>query len=127
MSETIPSDILDFPFSVITEPKTSAGLFWGPPDSFYILLCICTQGPDDSKRRFVISFYMVDQTIAIYEPPVSNSGFVGGVYICISVIMYVYIYVYIHVCLNICYDPPFGKQQWLRGICIYDVSRSARV
>ena len=65
-------------------------------------------GPDDSKRRFVVSFYMVDQvhhilvkvcrpittvqqpngntdqccsvnqSIAIYEPPVSNSGFVGG-------------------------------------------------
>jgi len=35
-------------------------------------------GPDDSKRRFVISFYMVDQTIGIYEPPVSNSGFLGG-------------------------------------------------
>ena len=64
-------------------------------------------GPDDSKRRFVISFYMVDQvhhilvkvcslpvlqqpngntdqcctvnqSIAVYEPPVSNSGFVGG-------------------------------------------------
>jgi hypothetical protein len=35
-------------------------------------------GPDDSKRRFVISFFMVDQTVAIYEPPVSNSGFVGG-------------------------------------------------
>jgi len=35
-------------------------------------------GPDDSKRRFVISCYMVDQTLAIYEPPVSNSGFVGG-------------------------------------------------
>jgi hypothetical protein len=35
-------------------------------------------GPDDSKRRFVVSFYMVDQTIGIYEPPVSNSGFVGG-------------------------------------------------
>jgi len=35
-------------------------------------------GPDDSKRRFVISFFMVDQTIAVYEPPVSNSGFVGG-------------------------------------------------
>jgi hypothetical protein len=35
-------------------------------------------GPDDSKRRFVISFYMVDQTLGIYEPPVSNSGFLGG-------------------------------------------------
>eukprot|EP00286_Rhodomonas_abbreviata_P009235 CAMPEP_0181324586 /NCGR_PEP_ID=MMETSP1101-20121128/20444_1 /TAXON_ID=46948 /ORGANISM="Rhodomonas abbreviata, Strain Caron Lab Isolate" /LENGTH=645 /DNA_ID=CAMNT_0023432783 /DNA_START=141 /DNA_END=2078 /DNA_ORIENTATION=+ len=35
-------------------------------------------GPDDSKRRFVVSFYMSDSTVAIYEPPVSNSGFLGG-------------------------------------------------
>jgi len=35
-------------------------------------------GPDDSKRRFVVSFFMADSTIAVYEPPVSNSGFVGG-------------------------------------------------
>ncbi|KAJ1474441.1 hypothetical protein T484DRAFT_3261091 [Baffinella frigidus] len=35
-------------------------------------------GPDDSKRRFVVSYYMADNTISIYEPPVSNSGFTGG-------------------------------------------------
>eukprot|EP00281_Chroomonas_sp_CCMP1168_P026865 CAMPEP_0206237264 /NCGR_PEP_ID=MMETSP0047_2-20121206/14173_1 /ASSEMBLY_ACC=CAM_ASM_000192 /TAXON_ID=195065 /ORGANISM="Chroomonas mesostigmatica_cf, Strain CCMP1168" /LENGTH=619 /DNA_ID=CAMNT_0053661689 /DNA_START=87 /DNA_END=1946 /DNA_ORIENTATION=- len=35
-------------------------------------------GPDDSKRRFVVSFFMSDSTVAVYEPPVSNSGFIGG-------------------------------------------------
>lgn len=35
-------------------------------------------GPDDSKRRFVVSFFMADSTFAVYEPPVSNSGFIGG-------------------------------------------------
>eukprot|EP00288_Rhodomonas_lens_P019202 CAMPEP_0177694568 /NCGR_PEP_ID=MMETSP0484_2-20121128/3002_1 /TAXON_ID=354590 /ORGANISM="Rhodomonas lens, Strain RHODO" /LENGTH=646 /DNA_ID=CAMNT_0019205453 /DNA_START=26 /DNA_END=1966 /DNA_ORIENTATION=+ len=35
-------------------------------------------GPDDSKRRFVVSFYMSDSSVAVYEPPVSNSGFLGG-------------------------------------------------
>ena len=35
-------------------------------------------GPDDSKRRFIISFYLIDSTVAIYEPPVINSGFLGG-------------------------------------------------
>lgn len=33
---------------------------------------------DDSKRRFVVSFYMADSSVAVYEPPVSNSGFLGG-------------------------------------------------
>jgi len=27
-------------------------------------------GPDDSKRRFVVSFFMADSTLAVYEPPV---------------------------------------------------------
>jgi hypothetical protein len=35
-------------------------------------------GPDDSKRRFIVSFYLFDSTIAVYEPPVINSGFLGG-------------------------------------------------
>ncbi|KAL7543587.1 hypothetical protein ACHAXR_012880 [Thalassiosira sp. AJA248-18] len=33
---------------------------------------------DDATRRFVISFFMEDDTIAIREPPVSNSGVMGG-------------------------------------------------
>ena len=35
-------------------------------------------GPDDAKRRFIVSFYLLDSTVAIYEPPVINSGFLGG-------------------------------------------------
>jgi len=30
-------------------------------------------GPDDSKRRFVVSFFMADSTLAVYEPPVRAS------------------------------------------------------
>ena len=33
---------------------------------------------DDATRRFVIQFFLEDDTIAIREPPVSNSGVVGG-------------------------------------------------
>jgi len=34
--------------------------------------------PDDHKRRFVISYFMGDGSISIYEPPIQNSGFMGG-------------------------------------------------
>ncbi|KAJ1438820.1 hypothetical protein B484DRAFT_444336 [Ochromonadaceae sp. CCMP2298] len=38
-------------------------------------------GPDDSARRFVISYYLLDNTLKIVEPPIQNSGFVGGVFL----------------------------------------------
>mmetsp|Transcript_14106 Transcript_14106/g.23465 ORF Transcript_14106/g.23465 Transcript_14106/m.23465 type:complete len:613 (-) Transcript_14106:247-2085(-) len=38
-------------------------------------------GPDDVDRRFVISFYLQDNTVKIVEPPIRNSGFVGGVFL----------------------------------------------
>lgn len=38
-------------------------------------------GPDDVDRRFVISYYMLDNTLKIVEPPIRNSGFVGGVFL----------------------------------------------
>ena len=38
-------------------------------------------GPDDVERRFVISYYLQDNTLKIVEPPIRNSGFVGGVFL----------------------------------------------
>jgi hypothetical protein len=32
----------------------------------------------DRERRFVVSFYMADQTLSVYEPVVPNSGLQGG-------------------------------------------------
>ena len=32
----------------------------------------------DRERRFVVSFYMADQTLAVYEPVLPNSGLQGG-------------------------------------------------
>uniref|UniRef100_A0A7S0W4D5 EF-hand domain-containing protein n=1 Tax=Hemiselmis tepida TaxID=464990 RepID=A0A7S0W4D5_9CRYP len=34
--------------------------------------------PDDHKRRFVVSYFMGDGSVSIYEPPIQNSGFMGG-------------------------------------------------
>lgn len=38
-------------------------------------------GIDDVDRRFVITFYMLDSTIKVQEPPVRNSGFTGGLFL----------------------------------------------
>lgn len=34
--------------------------------------------PQDAERRFVISAYLGDDTIAVFEPPLRNSGIIGG-------------------------------------------------
>lgn len=33
--------------------------------------------PND-ERRFIVTYYLVDGTIGVYEPPMSNSGIIGG-------------------------------------------------
>eukprot|EP01025_Chloroclados_australasicus_P017340 TRINITY_DN18824_c1_g1_i1.p1 TRINITY_DN18824_c1_g1~~TRINITY_DN18824_c1_g1_i1.p1 ORF type:complete len:529 (-),score=54.52 TRINITY_DN18824_c1_g1_i1:308-1894(-) len=32
----------------------------------------------DRDRRFILSYYMADDTVQIYEPPLRNSGIIGG-------------------------------------------------
>jgi len=36
------------------------------------------QNPEDKERSFVITFYLADDTVAVYEPPRRNSGIIGG-------------------------------------------------
>jgi len=33
---------------------------------------------EDMDRKFVITFYLSDDTVAIFEPPQQNSGIIGG-------------------------------------------------
>lgn len=37
-----------------------------------------TQVPEDVDRRFIISYYLADDTISIFEPAQKNSGIVEG-------------------------------------------------
>jgi len=37
-----------------------------------------TRVPEDIDRRFIISFYLSDDSISIYEPNVKNSGIIPG-------------------------------------------------
>lgn len=42
---------------------------------------LASGGIDDVDRRFVITYYVTDNTLKIIEPPVRNSGFTGGVFL----------------------------------------------
>ncbi|NWV20190.1 EFHC1 protein, partial [Origma solitaria] len=37
--------------------------------------------PEDKNRRFILSYFLSDDTISIYEPPIRNSGIPGGKYL----------------------------------------------
>uniref|UniRef100_A0A8C3PHK5 EF-hand domain containing 1 n=1 Tax=Calidris pygmaea TaxID=425635 RepID=A0A8C3PHK5_9CHAR len=37
--------------------------------------------PEDRKRRFILSYFLSDDMISIYEPQVRNSGIIGGKYL----------------------------------------------
>ncbi|NWV07111.1 EFHC1 protein, partial [Ptilonorhynchus violaceus] len=37
--------------------------------------------PEDKNRRFILSYFLSDDTISIFEPPVRNSGIPGGRYL----------------------------------------------
>merc|ERR1712159_745556 len=37
-----------------------------------------TENPVDAGRRFIVSFFLSDDTISVFEPPQRNSGVVGG-------------------------------------------------
>lgn len=37
--------------------------------------------PADAERRFVLSYFLADDTLSVFEPPVRNSGIVGGRYL----------------------------------------------
>jgi hypothetical protein len=44
-----------------------------------VVLCFNARLHSDSEnRRFVIQYFMEDDTMAVYEPPIRNSGIVGG-------------------------------------------------
>uniref|UniRef100_H0UXE6 EF-hand domain-containing protein 1 n=1 Tax=Cavia porcellus TaxID=10141 RepID=H0UXE6_CAVPO len=37
--------------------------------------------PEDKDRRFIFSYFLATNTISIFEPPVRNSGIIGGKYL----------------------------------------------
>lgn len=45
------------------------------------LASLASGGIDDVDRRFVVTYYVQDNTLKITEPPVRNSGFTGGCFL----------------------------------------------
>ena len=39
------------------------------------------KSPDDVEREFIFSYYFLDNTLRVTEPPLRNSGFMGGVFL----------------------------------------------
>ena len=36
------------------------------------------RSPEDEIRRFIIAYFLADDTVSIFEPPIRNSGIIGG-------------------------------------------------
>jgi hypothetical protein len=53
----------------------------GEPKILSFVASLLSGGIDDIDRRFVLSYYVSDQTLKVTEPPVRNSGFTGGVFL----------------------------------------------
>jgi hypothetical protein len=53
----------------------------GPDKQLSFFASLLSGGIDDVARRFVVTYYLNDSTIKVQEPPIRNSGFVGGVFL----------------------------------------------
>lgn len=59
-----------------TQPEQHHIVFDASPLRFEAILD--TNRPEDHERKFVVTFFKQDSTVAIFEGKVRNSGFVGG-------------------------------------------------
>lgn len=73
-------DTLGYIYDLI--PKKPKGDFFKSVDNDKKILRYTarfnTRVPEDIDRRFIISFYLADDSISIYEPAVKNSGIIEG-------------------------------------------------
>jgi hypothetical protein len=73
-------DTLGYIYDLI--PKKPKGDFFKSVDNDKKILRYTarfnTRVPEDIERRFIISFYLSDDSISIYEPAVKNSGIIEG-------------------------------------------------
>ena len=73
-------DTLGYIYDLI--PKKPKGDFFKSVDNDKKILRYTakfnTRVPEDIERRFIISFYLADDSISIYEPAVKNSGIIEG-------------------------------------------------
>lgn len=81
-----PEDSLQNCLSLMPEvtkyPNNDLGRFMAHEgDVLRFEAVLLSRVPEDEGRSFVISYYVRDFTVAVYEPPVRNSGIIGGVFL----------------------------------------------
>lgn len=54
---------------------------YGENKNLNFFASLLSGGLDDVNRRFVITYYVSDNTVKVQEPPIRNSGFNGGVFL----------------------------------------------
>jgi len=67
-------------YSLVPKPPTQnwAHYFENDKKILRFVAQLDTSSPEDRDRLFIISYYLADDTIGVYEPPARNSGFMGG-------------------------------------------------
>ncbi|XP_042309480.1 EF-hand domain-containing protein 1 isoform X1 [Sceloporus undulatus] len=76
-------DSLQNCFSLIPQPPRKNIVKMLENDHKVLRYAVILESPnlEDSKRRFVLSYCLATDMISIYEPPVRNSGIIGGKYL----------------------------------------------
>ncbi|XP_005502918.2 EF-hand domain-containing protein 1 [Columba livia] len=76
-------DSLQNCFSLIPKPprKDIAKMLENDKKVLRYQVALESPNPEDRKRRFILSYFLSDDMISIYEPPVRNSGIIGGKYL----------------------------------------------
>ncbi|KAH0621819.1 hypothetical protein JD844_023461 [Phrynosoma platyrhinos] len=76
-------DSLQNCFSLIPQPPRKNIIKMLENDHKVLRYAVILESPhlEDGKRRFVLSYCLATDMISIYEPPVRNSGIIGGKYL----------------------------------------------
>ncbi|NWR80688.1 EFHC1 protein, partial [Centropus unirufus] len=79
----MPEDSLQNCFSLFPKPpkKDVVKMLVNSNKVLRYQVALESPNPVDRKRRFILSYFLSDDTISIYEPRVRNSGITGGKYL----------------------------------------------
>ncbi|NWS73477.1 EFHC1 protein, partial [Crotophaga sulcirostris] len=79
----VPEDSLQNCFSLFPKPPKKDVIKMLENNNKVLQYQVALESPNpvDRTRRFILSYFLSDDTISIYEPPVRNSGIMGGKYL----------------------------------------------
>lgn len=72
-------DSLGYIYRLVPKPPKKDFFKWVDQQICLRFTCVpANPKPEDANRKFVLTFYLNDDSIQIYEPPTRNSGFSEG-------------------------------------------------